>query len=73
MAEPLNISMVCPKCGSQLVGPRGPRAQLSDILHCPEHGEIGRFEELIQKTSEAAHQRVENAIADFLKGNTETK
>jgi hypothetical protein len=47
--------------------------QLSDILNCPELGEIRRFEELIQQTSETAPRRTENAIVEFLKGNTETK
>jgi hypothetical protein len=70
----LSIAMVCAKCGQQLVGARGTnRAPLTDMLSCPDHGEVGRFEELIQQSSENAHHRVENAIAEFLKGNTETK
>jgi hypothetical protein len=73
MAEPLKISMMCPTCGSQLVGPHGPRAQLSDMLSCSEHGEVGRFEELIQQSSENVHHRVEDAISDFLRGSTEKK
>ena len=68
MAQPLTISMVCPKCGSQLVGPRGTRAQLSDTLSCPEHGEVGRFDDMIQKLSEDADRKVEEAIKQFLKG-----
>ena len=62
MAEPLKISMVCPTCGNLLVGPKGPRAQLTDMLSCSEHGEVGRFEELIQGFSENASRSVEEAI-----------
>jgi hypothetical protein len=74
MAEVLSIGIVCSKCGKQLVGARGTnKAPLTDVLSCPEHGEIGRFEKLIQQISETAHLRVENAIVEFLKGNTENK
>jgi hypothetical protein len=68
MAEPLNIAVVCPTCGGQLVGPRGPKAQLSDILSCSQHGEVGRFDDMIQKLSEDADRKVEEAIKQFLKG-----
>jgi hypothetical protein len=73
MAQPLTVSMVCPTCGRQLVGPKGTRAQLSDTLGCTEHGAVGRFEELIQQTSETAHRRVENAIVEYLKGTPDIK
>jgi hypothetical protein len=43
MAQPLTVSMVCPTCGRQLVGPKGTRAQLSDTLSSTEHGAVGRF------------------------------
>ena len=68
MAEPIKISVVCPTCGNVLVGPRGPKAQLSDMLSCSEHGEVGRFEDMIQKLSEDADRKVEDAIKQFLKG-----
>jgi hypothetical protein len=74
MAEVLSIGLVCPKCGKQLVGARGTnKAPLTDTLSCPEHGEVGRFEELIQQSSENVHHRVEDAISDFLRGSTEKK
>jgi hypothetical protein len=68
MAEPIKVAMVCPTCGSQLVGPKGPRAQLSDPLSCPEHGEVGRFDDMIQRLSENVHHNVEDAIKEYLKG-----
>jgi hypothetical protein len=74
MAEVLLIGLVCPKCGKQLVGARGTnKAPLTDTLSCHEHGEVGRFEELIQQSSENVHHRVEDAISDFLRGSTENK
>jgi hypothetical protein len=68
MAQPLTISVVCSTCGSQLVGPKGPRAQLTDVLSCPQHGEVGRFQDMIQTLSENVHHNVEDAIKQFLKG-----
>jgi uncharacterized protein YbaR (Trm112 family) len=73
-AELLSIGMVCPKCGQNLVGPRGTnKAQLTDILSCPDHGDVGQFEKMIQKLGENVHQRVEDAIVQFLKESTELK
>jgi hypothetical protein len=73
MTEILSIGLVCPKCGKQLVGPRGTnRAALTDTLSCPEHGEIGLFKDMIQKLSENVHHNVEDAINQFLK-DTDSK
>ena len=52
MAQPLSVSVVCPTCGKLLVGPRGPKAQLIDMLSCSEHGEVGKFEDIIERMSE---------------------
>jgi hypothetical protein len=68
MAQPLSVSVVCPTCGNALVGPRGSKAHLGDMLSCSEHGEVGRFEDMIQKLSQDADRKVEEAIKQFLKG-----
>ena len=74
MAVLLSVGMVCPKCRQNLVGPNGTnRAALSDMLSCPNHGNIGRFEDMIQKSSDNVQRRVESAIVEFLKRNTEAK
>jgi uncharacterized protein YbaR (Trm112 family) len=68
MAEVFPIGVVCPQCGKQLVGARGTdKAPLTDVLSCPEHGEVGRFEDLIQRLSDNANQKVEDAMNEFFK------
>jgi uncharacterized protein YbaR (Trm112 family) len=65
----LSIAIVCPKCGKQLVGASGTnRAPLTDMLSCPDHGEVGKFDDMIQKLSEDADRKVGEALDQFLKG-----
>ena len=44
------VDLACPQCGKQLVGTLGmSEAQLGDMLSCPTHGNVGRFDELAKK------------------------
>lgn len=53
MEESIRVGLVCPKCGQKLLAPDGKsEAQLSDTLRCPIHGDVGRFEELINEASQ---------------------
>ena len=66
----ISVTFVCPQCGEQLVGPAGNNeAQLSDMLSCPVHGEIGRFEELTEKAGEAVARHVGDQLEQALKNS----
>jgi len=64
----VSVRFVCPQCGQQLIGPSGKdEAQLSDILSCPAHGSIGRFEEIAKKIGEEVTQQTGDRIAQIFK------
>jgi len=67
---------VCPQCGEKLSGPAGKdEPEPSDMLSCPLHGEIGRFEALNEKAGEIAARHVADQIEQLFKntGFTVTK
>ena len=64
----VSVRFVCPQCGQQLVGPSGKEeAQLSDMLSCPAHGDIGRFEEIAKKVSEEFARQASDKFAQIFK------
>jgi len=67
--EFVSVRFVCPQCGQQLVGPSGKdEAQLSDMLSCPAHGDIGRFEEIAKKVGEEFARQAGDKFAQIFKG-----
>jgi hypothetical protein len=44
--------LTCPQCKKHLVLPSGrTQPESDDMLSCPTHGEIGRYEDLIKDTA----------------------
>jgi hypothetical protein len=44
--------LTCPRCKNHLVLPAGrTQPESDDMLSCPTHGEIGRYEDLIKDTA----------------------
>ena len=69
--------LTCPQCKKHLVLPAGrTQPESADMLVCPTHGEIGRYEDLIKDTAvgrSAMLLRAHSGQANFAspKGNDE--
>ena len=63
------FSIVCPKCGQQLIGPPGKtKPEADDIVRCPMHGPMGRFKDAIEQGGEAIARQFGDEFEKMLKG-----
>jgi hypothetical protein len=62
------IEVTCSKCGSQLLGPEGKaEPEADDIVRCPIHGDIGRFEDMMRQAHEMIGRDFSNIFEEELR------
>jgi hypothetical protein len=62
MTEEAPLTLTCPKCGTPLIA--AAELQSTDMLKCPEHGDIGTLSELLDQTLQ---WKMGNALTEALK------
>jgi hypothetical protein len=56
MTEEPPLTLTCPKCGTPLIA--AAELQSTDMLKCPEHGDIGTLSELLDQTLQRRLPRI---------------